>query len=358
MTKTSLVFNNLCCYPETRARELEAPVSFRCLAPAIGLIAVASFAQTIPPAADGHPDLQGVWSNNAATPLERPKALADHPVLSDAEVAAMRTKAKELYNGGGDAAFGDTIFETVWASVQGKTVGPHVKDAREFDAGTGDYSSEWIVQRDWDNRTSLITAPPDGKMPPLTPEAQKRAAAQMAAYAKPPASAEDRSLSERCISYGSPQILAGYQSYYQIFQTKDAVVIETEMIHDARIIHLDGRSHPAANVHEWLGDSIGHWEGDTLVIDTTNYKNASFMNATEKLHTIERLTRSGPDTLKYEITVDDPATWTKPWTLMIPLRSVNVKVYEYSCHEGNIGLAGILKGARAEEKAQTAEAGK
>ena len=310
--------------------------------------------QAIPRTPDGRPDLQGVWSNNTATPLERPKELANHPVLTHAEVAAMRRKSKELYDGGGDAAFGDTIFETVWASIQGKTTGPHVKAASEFDTGTGDYSSEWIVQREWDNRTSLITDPADGRIPPMTPEGKKRSEAQMAAYLRPPASAEDRSLSERCISYGSPQIIAGYQSYYQIFQTKDAVVIETEMIHDARVIRLDGHSHPAANVHEWLGDSVGHWEGDTLVIDTTNYRNNSFMNATENLHTVERLTRSGPDTLKYEITVDDPAIWTRPWTLMIPLRQASVKVYEYSCHEGNIGLAGILAGARAEEKPQAA----
>ncbi len=159
-------------------------------------------------------------------------------------------------------------------------------------------------------------------------------------------------LSERCITYGSPQLIAGYQSYYQIFQTADAVVLMTEMIHDVRIIPLDGRPHVASNIHNWFGDSRGHWEGDTLVIDTTNYKAESFMpESSDKLHVIERLTRTGPEILKYEITIDDPATWTKPWSLMIPLRHSPDPIFEYACHEGNIGMQGILAGARAEEKA-------
>jgi hypothetical protein len=159
-------------------------MTHRCLCFTIGLTALSGLAlgQTAPKTAlasskavqqawtpprtsDGHPDLQGFWANNNATPMERPKQFANHPVLTEAEVAAMRKKALELYNGKGDAAFGDTIFETVWASVKGGKVGPHVKAADEFDGGTGDYSSEWIVQRVWDNRTSLITDPPDGHLP-------------------------------------------------------------------------------------------------------------------------------------------------------------------------------------------------
>src|SRR5205085_2628561 len=140
------------------------------------------------------------------------------------------------------------------------------------------YSSEWIVAREWDNRTSLITDPPDGRLPALTPEAQARRAAGDAAAKVPAAGPEDRALNERCITYGSPQLLAGYQSYYQIVQTPKAVMFQTEMIHDARLIALDGRPHAPSAVRQWLGDSVGRWEGDTLVVDTTNYKPRSFMS--------------------------------------------------------------------------------
>ncbi len=305
-----------------------------------------------PRTSDGQPDLQGVWANNTATPLERPDELAGRAFLTDDEVAAMRKKATELYNGGGDAAFGDTIFKTVWASVKGGTSGPHRKAANEFDGGTGDYSSEWIVAREWDNRTSLITDPPDGKLPPMTPEAQARRRAAAAAMSRPAAGPQDRGLQERCITYGSPQLTAGYQSYTQIQQTSDSVIIVTEMIHDARIIPLDGRPHIPSTIREWHGDSRGHWEGDTLVVDTTNYKPRSFMSqSTEKLHVTERFTRTGPDSLRYEITINDPGTWVRPWSLMIPLKRSPHPIYEYGCHEGNSGLAGILAGARAEEQA-------
>jgi hypothetical protein len=328
-------------------------MSHRCLL--VVLAAAVSFAQAqnwkAPRTADGHPDLQGVWANNNATPMERPKELAGRATLTDAEVAALKKKAAELYDGHGDAAFGDTIFHTVWAAVKGTQTGPHKKAENEFDGDTGDYSSEWIVAREWENRTSLITDPPDGKMPPLTAEAQARRAASFGKFGKLPEGPEDRGLSERCISFGSPQLTAGYQSYTQIFQTSKAVIVMTEMIHDARIIRLDGSPHVPAAVTSWLGDSRGHWEGDTLVVDTTNYKPRAFMStSSEKLHVTERFTRTGPDRLKYEITINDPSVWTKPWSLMIPLKSSDHPIYEYACHEGNSGLAGILSGARAEEQ--------
>ncbi len=343
----------------------------RCLCLGIGVTALAAWAQaqtapkaalanskalkqawTPPRTADGHPDLQGFWANNNATPLERPKAFADHPRLTDAEVAAMKKKSLELYNGKGDAAFGDTIFETVWDSLKGTSHAPHVKAANEFDSGTGDYSSEWIVQRVWDNRTSLITDPPDGKLPAMTPEGQKTRELMMEAMRRPARGPEDRGLSERCLTYGSPQLTAGYQSYYQIVETPKAVMMMTEMIHDVRSIRIDGGPHPSGAVHQWLGDSRGHWDGDTLVIDTTNYKPRAFMSiSSEKLHVIEHISRTGEDTLRYEITIDDPGTWTRPFSLMIPLQRSKEPVYEYACHEGNEGLAGILAGARAEEAA-------
>ena len=300
---------------------------------------------TTPRTPDGQPELQGVWSNNNATPLERPKELAGRATLTDEEVAAMKKKAHELFGGKGDAAFGDTVFLAVLANVQGTKT-----DFKSTDGGTGDYSSIWTVERDWDNRTSLVTDPPDGRIPPMTQDAQKRRQAALSALQLPAAGPEDRSLSERCITYGSPQLTEGYQSYYQLVQTPTSVAIMTEMIHDARIIPLDGRPHAPATVRQWMGDSRGHWEGDTLIVDTTNYKPRAFMSvSSDKLHVIERFSRSGLDTLKYEITIDDPAVWTKPWSLMIPLRRSQKPVLEYACHEGNEGLAGILAGARAEE---------
>ena len=321
---------------------------YRFLYFALGLTALVSVAQAqwkTPRTADGKPDLQGYWANNNATPLERPKELAGRATLTDEEVAAMKKKAHELFGGKEDAAFGDSVFLATLANVQGTKTG-----FKSTDGGTGDYSSVWTVERDWDNRTSLITDPPDGRIPAMTAEAQKRRRDALAATQRLAAGPEDRSLSERCITYGSPQLTEGYQSYYQLVQTPTSVAIMTEMIHDVRVISLDGRPHAPAAVWQWLGDSRGHWEGDTLIIDTTNYKPRAFMSvSSDKLHVTERLSLSGPETLKYEITIDDPDVWTKPWSLMIPLRHSPNRVFEYACHEGNEGLAGILAGARAEE---------
>ena len=304
----------------------------------------------LPRTVDGQPDFAGVWANNNATPLERPKELEGRDRLTDAEVEAMKRRAAELFDGNGDAAFGDEVFRTVFESLNGSSTGPHEKGAKDFDAETGDYSSVWTVARTWDNRTSLITDPPNGKIPPLTTEGRAKAAAAGAAFTRVPKGPEDRALSERCITYGVPQLLAGYQSYYRITQSRDAVVISTEMIHEARVVPLDGSAHLPPTIRQWLGDSRGHWEGDTLVIDTTNFKPRSFQNAGERLHLIERLTRVGPDVLHYEVTIDDPETWEKPWTLMIPLGHSTDEVFEYACHEGNTGMRGILAGARAAER--------
>jgi hypothetical protein len=298
-----------------------------------------------PFSSDGHPDLQGFWANNNATPLERPPELAGHPVLTDAEVKEMRQRAEEMFTGKVDAAFGDQMFRTVWANVKGLKVG-----FTSTDGETGDYSSEWNDHRVWDNRTSLITDPGDGRTPPLTGRAAKIRDEQSKARRRPAEGPEDRSFSERCITRGSPQLQAGYQSYYQIVQTPAAVMIMTEMFHDARVIDLNNRPHVPAAVQLWLGDSRGHWEGNTLVVDTTNYRPLAFQNvSSEKLHIRERFTRQDAETIRYEITVDDPDTWTRPWSLMIALQRSAQPVYEYACHEGNIGLAGILAGARADE---------
>ena len=294
---------------------------------------------------DGQPDIQGVWANNNATPLERPKILEGRTTLNEQEVTALKKRAAELFAGDGDAAFGDSIYEAVLSDV--KKYKPTT-----FDADTGNYNAFWIVERDFDNRTSLITDPPDGRMPPLTPDARTRRVAAMASQKDHPADGpESRSLSERCITFGMPDFFAGYNSYYQVLQGPGYVAIVSERIHDARIIPLDGRPHVAGAVSNWMGDSRGHWEGDTLVVDTTNLTPQGLFVATSgKLHLTERFTRVGPSTLNYEVRLDDPATWTKPWTLMIPLKHTDEKVFEYACHEGNSGMVGILAGARAQEK--------
>jgi hypothetical protein len=325
-------------------------MNLRCFGLVVCVTAFAAFAQgqqyKAPLASDGHPDLQGFWANNIATPLERPKELADHPVLTDAEVKAMRQKAEEMFvSGKVDAAFGDQLFRTTWANVKGLKVG-----FTSTDGETGDYGSEWNDHRVWDNRTSLITDPTDGHIPPLTDRAKKLQEEQRIARQRPAQSPEDRSLGERCITRGSPAIQAGYQSYFQIVQTQKAVMILTEMFHDVRVINLDNQSHVPAAVQEWMGDSRGHWESNTLVVDTTNYLPRAFQGiSSEKLHVTERISRQDAETIRYEITVNDPDTWTKPWSLMIPLQRSAQPVYEYACHEGNIGLAGILAGARADE---------
>jgi len=315
-----------------------------------------------PRTVDGQPDLQGVWANNNATPMVRPKDLGDRATLTDAEVIALKKKAAELYDGKGDTEFGDAIFATVWTAYKNNESGTHKKglnavDAKYgFDAGTGDYSSGWLVQRDWTNRTSLIIDPANGQYPELTAGGKERAARpsydESSKVGRRPDSYEDLSLGVRCITFGSPRLGAGYNSYYQIFQSAKTVSVQMEMAHDARIIPVDGSSHPPANVKLWLGDSRGHWEGDTLVVDTTNYRAGAFMNNTEALHVVERFTRTANDVLDYKVTISDPGTWTKPWTADIPLKHSKDAMYEYACHEGNYGEEGILAGSRAEDAAE------
>ena len=292
---------------------------------------------------DGQPDLQGTWANNNVTPLERPAELAGKPTLTDAEVAMLRVRSARLFSGDGDAAFGDQLFSALLTNPD-KFV--------SSDGRTGDYNQFWLPDRVFDNRTSLITDPPDGRVPALVPAAQRRIAAEAVRPATP-AGPEDRSVTERCITFGIPRTQPAYMSYYDIVQSRDAVVFRMETIHDARVIPLDGRPHPSRKIQHWLGDSRGHWEGDTLVVDTTNFSpKSNFRGSHENLHLVERFTRVGPERLEYAFTVSDDTTWSRPWSAMIPLLRSRAPVYEYACHEGNIGLAGILSGARAEEKVQ------
>jgi hypothetical protein len=294
----------------------------------------------------GDPDLQGMWVNNIVTPLERPAGLGERLELTDEELAELQARAAELRESEqAGNLLGDLLIQQVLDDP----------DFQEFDAGTGNYNSFWLAERKLDNRTSLIVDPPDGRLPALTDEGEKRAAGFRAARNQPAAGPEDRSLTERCISFGVPRLRAAYNSYTQIFQGEDHVVLLMEMIHDARVVPIDDRPHLPEDVRLWHGDSRGHWEGETLVIETRNFSDTGgYRGATGNLQLVERLTRVGPETLEYVVTLDDPKTWTEPWTVMIPLRKSPDDLFEFACHEGNYGLEGILAGARAEEAALAA----
>jgi hypothetical protein len=293
---------------------------------------------------DGKPDFQGVWANNTVTPLQRPPQWKGKATLTDAEVAELQKVAQQIYDNDGDAQFGDGLIMAVLDKIE---------KPGSYDPGTGNYNQFWIVERDWhDRRTSLITDPPDGQVPALTPAAQKRREAEIAhrrahAFEDP----EAFPAGERCVNFGLPRVGAGYNSYLQIVQTPGYVMIMNEMAHDARVIPLDGRPHPPSSVRSWNGHSVGRWEGDTLVIDTRNFSEKSdFRGSHENLHLVERITRVSEDVLNYEFTVEDSTTWTRPWTAMIPLRFKNEPIYEYACHEGNEAMAGMLGGHRYEEQ--------
>ena len=300
----------------------------------------------VPRTSDGHPNLQGVWANNSATPLERPETLADKTELTNEEVADLAQHARDLFNGETDAAFGDSVFEAALAGSQGYT---------SSDAGTGNYNQFWLVDREFENRTSLVVDPPDGRVPALTPSAAAESDASRAYREDHPAdSYTDRNNSDRCITYGVPRIRAGYNSYFQFVQTADHVAIVKELIHDVRMIPLDGRPHLDDSVRQWMGDSRAHWEGDTLVVQTTNYSEKSnFRGSSENLELVERFTRVGPETLNWELTFTDPTHWTQPWTVLISLKKSEDAVFEFACHEGNHAMEGILAGHRSEERAPT-----
>lgn len=320
------------------------------ITPLVGTSTAAQNEDWTPPrTTDGKVNLEGIWANNAATPLERPDSLGDKTTFTDDEVTRLRQTAQRLFGGADDAAFGDGVFNAVLANIE-KNV--------SRDGETGNYSSVWMVDREFENRTSLITDPPNGKLPARTSKAEARLAAAAARRREHPADGpEDLSRQVRCITYGVPRVGglgAGYNSYYQINQTPNYVVMLSEMIHDARVIPISAMPHVHESIRQWHGDSRGHWEGDTLVVETTNFSpKTGYHGAAENLHLVERFQVAGPETLHYEITATDPTSWTRPWTAMAPLSRSKDTLFEYACHEGNIGMAGILAGARVQEEKAT-----
>lgn len=298
----------------------------------------------VPRTPDGRPDLQGVWGNNSVTPMTRPRQWKDKTTLTDAELNELKALAAAQVDEGGDAIFGNFVQQLLDARDRGKF------DQVSYDPSTGNYNQFWMADREWDHRTSLIIDPPDGQFPPLTPEAEaRREAARNAPKTRGPADGpEDRPLSERCISYGAPRTGANYNSYVQIIQSPETVVLMQEMIHDARVVPMTNKPHLPAKIRQLHGDPRGRWDGDTLVVETTNYLNG-FQGSTPDVKLTERYTRVSPDFINWEITVEDPKTWTRPYTFMIRLKKTDGLIYEYACHEGNYAMAGILGGARKDE---------
>ena len=313
----------------------------RCLAAlftviAVVLLAVAGVAgQTQTVAADrgssqtpwGDPDLQGTWTNTSTTPLERPDDLAGQELLTDEERTA-RDEERAL-----------------------------TADRPPPPGQTGSYNTFWFERGTLSTRTSLIVDPPDGKLPPLLSIGEDRRAEQAEARGRDPDGPEDRNLYERCISRGLPgAMMPGFYNHnYQILQTPGYVAIYVEMVHDARIIPLDGRPHVEPDIRQWLGDSRGRWEGETLVVETTNFKNVNGRGLTvfgsnEHTHLVERFTRVDADTIDYQFTLNDSTEYASPWTAAIPMTTLEGVLFEYACHEGNYAIENILAGARTAEK--------
>lgn len=304
-------------------------------------------AKAIPRTPDGHPDLQGIWVNNFATPFERPKELEGRQLLTDGEVAELNRRAKNIFSSGdSDAAPPDEYFLSALRNVQ-----------QYKSAGATD-SSERVLGMTIDNRTSLIVDPPDGRMPAYTEAGQRRRAAYGRARSGRgnPSGPKEVAPGDRCITFGVPRVngvySAGLYGYYQIVQTRDHVLLFTESIHDARIIPIDGRPHLPDRIRNWSGDSRGRWENNTLVVDTTNFNaQLNSFGVSEGFHLIERFTPGALDEIRYEMTFDDPDTWVRPWTAMIRLRRTEERLHEFACHEGNeLIMQTILSGAPPNER--------
>jgi hypothetical protein len=302
----------------------------------------------VPRTPDGQPDLQGYWTNLTFTPLQRPAKFGNREFLTDEEIAkAFRQGVQQTY-------------ETTY----GKTAEIPEYDPTVYALGA------WQNGVKPNPRTSLIVDPPDGRIPPLTPGGQRVAAAMKAPVPDDPEKAAgvtfdstaDMTLGVRCLSFGGPPIIpANYNSDFHIVQSPGYVMIEYEWNSEVRVIPLDGRPHLSQNIHRWHGDSRGHWEGNTLVVETTNFRpDATFRGGNANtLKITEYFTRTDQNSIEYKFTIDDPTTWTKPWSAIVPLSHIDGPMFEYACSEGNNGIVNMLAGARAAEKAAaTADAKK
>ena len=288
---------------------------------------------------DGQPDLQGYWTNSTYTPLERPKDVT-----------------KEFYTREEAAALAKRAAAEETEQTEPGTIADVHYDFTQFGLDRNQNAMATNL------RTSLITDPPDGKLPPLTAEGKKRAA-ERAEEAKRVGrwdSAESNQLDDRCLIFagmGPPMMPQSYNSNYQIVQAPGYVMILFELAHDVRIIPLDGRPHVASGVRQWIGDSRGRWEGDTLVVETTNFNGKNpLRDSSENMRVIERFTRLDENTIRYQFTVDDKSAWTRPWTAELAMQKTIGPIFEHACHEGNYGLYNTLAGARLEEKKAAEEA--
>ena len=333
----------------------------RALVTVIAVLSLATSAGAQPSAAEGatlrtpwgDPDLQGIWNNSTITPLERPRSQADKPFWTPEEAAALEQQAADGVN----RQNAPSVVRTEPLPVGGNV---------------GAYNSFWTDQNTsvvGTMRTSLILDPPDGRLPPLTPEALARITSPESRHLAdvndgrvPADGPEQMGLSERCLWYrGIPSIPTGYNNNYHFLQTPDYVVILQEHIHDLRVIFLDGRPHLPPHMRQFAGSSRGRWDGDTLVVETTNLRQPFIRRWNRPEHSLsrgwlseavrvtERFTRTGPDTLDYQFTVDDPETWTRSWSGALPYARTDGPMFEFACHEGNYGLLNIMAGSRAEE---------
>ncbi len=330
------------------------------MAPVVSMAQQAPDGWTVPRAADGRPDLQGVWANDSATPFQRPEALGDRTTLTDEEVAAFQAHAAEYDRDGSDAVFGDSVFLRALASQDEPTQAP--PSAAPARRSTGSYNQFWMIDRWFDNRTSLIVDPPNGRMPSRTSEAETRAERSRAARSGPeptgPLTLEQElaRIDPNIHCRGGRPVLSGrgYNSNYQIFQTSDVVAIRLEMYHETRFIPVGDAVPGQVGPRSAMGTSRGHWEGDTLVVETTNLTGGT-NGSTRDVRVTERFSRVGPEMLQYEYTVDDPATWTEPWTarmFMRPAPGTGI-IYEFACHEGNYAIEHALRNARFEDAEQS-----
>ncbi len=311
----------------------------------------------------GYPDLQGNWNNATITPIERPAEFGDRRALSDAEVNKLEGAADARVEEGNKPTDPKKGIQDL-----------PVNCAPGFSGTNCGYNNFWVdggdkvVRVNGEKRSSIIVDPANGHMPAMTPEAQQRRAALMAAFRSGGGAGmtdgpERRPLGERCIlsfgsSAGPPMLPSMYNNNYQIVQSKDRVVILVEMVHDARIVRIGGQ-HLPSNIRPWMGDSIGHYDGDTLVVETTNFNpQQNFRGASQNLKVTERFTRSAPNQLLYRFTIEDPTTFAQPFTGELNMNATRDNLYEYACHEGNYALPGILAGARKEEAEALAKSAK